>query len=132
VRRNEPLTKSDIAELERMFNKEGIGGPDEIERVTAEGGLGLFVRSLVGLDRAAAKAAFGDFLISRTLSANQVEFINMLIEHLTARGVIEPSVLYESPFTDVDPLGVSGVFPKRMRSRSSTFLKLFGTMLRPE
>lgn len=93
-----------------MFNKEGIGGPDEIERVTAEGGLGLFVRSLVGLDRAAAKAAFGDFLISRTLSANQVEFINMLIEHLTARGVIEPSVLYESPFTDVDPLGVSGVF----------------------
>lgn len=110
VRRNEPLTPSDIAELERMFNTEGFGSPGEIERVKAQGGLGLFVRSLVGIDRAAAKAAFGDFLVGRTLTANQLEFVNMLIEHLTARGVVDPGLLYESPFTDVDPMGVSGVF----------------------
>jgi type I restriction enzyme R subunit len=110
VRRNQPLTASDIAELERMFNDEGLGGPDEMKQVTAEGGLGLFVRSLVGLDREAAKAAFGDFLVGRTLSANQIQFVNMLIEHLTARGTVDASLLYESPFTDVDPMGVSGVF----------------------
>jgi type I restriction enzyme R subunit len=110
VRRNEPLTPSDIAELERMFSDEGLGGPEVIERVTAEGGLGLFVRSLVGLDREAAKAAFGDFLVGRTLTANQLEFVNMIIEHLTARGVVDPGLLYESPFTDVDPMGVSGFF----------------------
>jgi type I restriction enzyme R subunit len=110
IRRNEPLTPSDIAELERMFNDEGLGGPDESASVAAEGGLGLFVRSLVGLDREAAKAAFADFLVGRTLTANQLEFVNMLIEHLTARGVVDPGLLYASPFTDVDPMGVSGVF----------------------
>ncbi len=110
IRRNAPLTQSDIAELERMFNDEGLGGPDEVEVVTAEGGLGLFVRSLVGLDREAAKAAFGAFLVGRTFTANQLEFVNMLIEHLTARGTVDPALLYASPFTDVDPMGVSGVF----------------------
>lgn len=109
LRRNDPLTKSDIAELERMFNEEGLGGlPEEIER--ANGGLGLFVRSLIGLDRAAAKAAFSEFLVGRKLTANQLEFVNMLIEHLTARGAIDPGLLYASPFTDIDPQGVSGVF----------------------
>ena len=34
----------------------------------------------------------------------------MMIEHLTARGVMDPRLLYESPFTDLDPLGVAGVF----------------------
>ena len=110
VRRNEPLSPSDLAELERMFSEAGIGRKGELERAQAEGGLGLFIRSLVGLDRKAAVAAFGGFIAGRTLTANQLEFINMLIEHLTARGVVAPEGLYESPFTDVDPLGVSGVF----------------------
>ena len=34
----------------------------------------------------------------------------MMIDHLTARGVMDPRLLYESPFTDIDPLGVAGVF----------------------
>jgi len=55
-----------------MFNDEGLGGPDAIENVTAEGGLGLFVRSLVGLDREAAKAAFGAFLVAPDLHGESV------------------------------------------------------------
>jgi type I restriction enzyme R subunit len=110
VRRNEPLTTSDISELARMFSEAGLTDANDL--IEKDGGLGLFVRSLVGLDRRAAKGAFNEFLVGRTLNANQLEFLNMLIEHLTARGAIEPSLLYESPFTDVDPLGVSGVFPE--------------------
>jgi type I restriction enzyme R subunit len=110
VRRNEPLTASDLAELERLFFEAGFADSEEIESARAGGGLGLFVRSLVGLDRKAAITAFSDFLVGRTLAANQLEFVNMLIEHLTAQGVVDPGLLYESPFTDVDPLGVSGVF----------------------
>jgi type I restriction enzyme R subunit len=34
----------------------------------------------------------------------------MVIEHLTARGIMDARLLYESPFTDIDPLGVAGVF----------------------
>jgi type I restriction enzyme, R subunit len=71
-----------------------------VERIRGEGGLGLFVRSLVGLDRAAAKRAFDAFSEDRKLTAHQLEFIDMMIEHLTARGVMDPRLLYESPFTD--------------------------------
>jgi type I restriction enzyme, R subunit len=108
--RNEPLTKTDLAELDRMFTEAGLGTPEEIERIRGEGGLGLFVRSLVGLDRAASKRALDTFIQGRKLTAHQHEFVDMVIDHLTARGVMDPRLLYESPFTDLDPLGVAGVF----------------------
>jgi type I restriction enzyme R subunit len=108
--RNEPLTVTDLGELERIFAEAGVGTPEEMERIRGEGGLGIFVRSLVGLDRAAAKRALDGFSDGRKLTAPQHEFVNMVIDHLTARGVMDPRLLYESPFTDIDPLGVAGVF----------------------
>jgi type I restriction enzyme, R subunit len=72
--------------------------------------VGFFVRSLVGLDRDAAKRAPDGFSEGRKLTGHQHEFVNMIIDHLTARGVMDPRLLYESPFTDLDPLGVAGVF----------------------
>jgi type I restriction enzyme R subunit len=33
-----------------------------------------------------------------------------MIDPLTARGVMDPKLLYESPFTDFDTNGVAGVF----------------------
>src|SRR4029077_10713532 len=75
-----------------------------------QGGLGRFVRSLVGLDREAAKQAFAGFLQGRTLTADQLEFVDLVIDHLTERGVMDPKLLYESPFTDFDSNGVAGVF----------------------
>ena len=44
------------------------------------------------------------------LPAHQHDFVEMVIDHLTARGVMDPRLLYESPFIDLDPLGVAGVF----------------------
>ena len=111
LRRNEPLTATDLAELERVFVEAGVAEGQEIEQVRTEaGGLGLFVRSLVGLDREAAKHAFDVFLDGKRLSADQIEFLDMVIDHLTDRGIMDPGLLYESPFTDLDPLGVAGVF----------------------
>ncbi len=109
VRRNEQLTPTDLKEIERIFVAEGFA-PEDIKRVGEEVGLGLFVRSLVGLDREAAKAAFSGFQSGKTLTANQLEFLNLVIDYLTHRGQMDPALLYESPFTDFDPMGVSGVF----------------------
>ena len=58
----------------------------------ADGGLPRFVRALVGLDREAAKHAFTEFLDGRRLTADQLEFLDLVIDHLTARGRDGPEV----------------------------------------
>jgi len=110
VRRDEQLTPQDLEELERMFQEAGVGEPEDIERLKGEGGLGLFIRSVVGLDREAAKRSLGRFANQEGLSANQTEFVNLILNHLTERGYIDPKLLYESPYTDLDDRGVSGIF----------------------
>ncbi|WP_208862864.1 type I restriction-modification enzyme R subunit C-terminal domain-containing protein [Micromonospora chersina] len=82
----------------------------------------LFIRSLVGLDREAATEAFGEFLAGRTLTANQINFVNLIITHVTQNGVMEPAGLYESPFSDIAPHGPDSIFPSADVDRLITIL----------
>jgi type I restriction enzyme, R subunit len=110
LRRNEQLTPQDLAELERIMREEAVATDGDLESLQSAGGLGLFIRSLVGLERDAAKGAFAEFMAARNLNGNQIEFINLIIDHLTEKGAMDPRRLYESPFTDMADQGVSGVF----------------------
>jgi type I restriction enzyme R subunit len=111
LRMNRALTQSDLLELERMLAESGVGDFEEINRAKeASQGLGLFVRSLVGLDREAAKDALGAFLSGKVLGANQIEFVNLIVNHLTEHGVMDASLLYESPLTDITSQGPDGLF----------------------
>ena len=112
LHRNEQLTPQDLAELERILREETAATDKDLAAIATEGGLGLFVRSLIGLNRDAAKDAFAEVLAGQNLTANQIEFINLIIDYLTERGAMDPRRLYESPFTDLDDQGVSGLFPQ--------------------
>ncbi len=111
LRMNRALTAADLAELQRMLAQSGVGAVEDIRRAAEEAqGLGLFVRSLVGLDRQAAKEALAEFLNDKALSANQIEFVNLIVNHLTEHGMMEAARLYESPFTDLTARGPDGLF----------------------
>ncbi|MDQ1635642.1 MAG: type restriction enzyme subunit [Frankiaceae bacterium] len=58
----------------------------------------------------AATAAFDRYLTDRGLSSRQLHFVQLIVEHPTANGVVEVSALYESPFTDNAPQGPDMIF----------------------
>ena len=86
-----------------------------------------FVRGLVGMDRAAAQAAFSKLLSNQSLTPQQIRFVEMIIEQLTARGVIEPGALYEAPFIGLHAGGPDGLFAGRSEVITSIFRAIEST-----
>jgi len=87
------------------------GGTQSLLAEVKSAGLGLFVRSLVGLDREAAMQAFSELVNGSKLTPEQIEFIELVIEELTQNGIVLPERLFEPPFTDINALGPTAVFP---------------------
>ncbi|MEG4409326.1 type I restriction-modification enzyme R subunit C-terminal domain-containing protein [Microcoleus sp. MON2_D5] len=111
LRTNKQLTPSDLSELEKILLENKLGVEEDIDRAKEEAhGLGLFVRSLVGLDREVAKQELAKFISGKNLNSNQIEFVNMIVDYLTAHGAMDAAILYESPFTDITPQGPDGLF----------------------
>src|SRR6185312_1128489 len=124
LRSNEKLSAADLKELETLLETSGVASPEDIEKAQAETqGLGLFIRSLVGMDREVAKKAFGGFLAGKSLSANQIEFVDLIIDHLTEHGFMDEGHLYESPFTDIAPQGPDAIFSAEQIAALMTILR---------
>ena len=73
-------------------------------------GLGIFIRSLVGMERAAVSQAFSGVIAGSQATPDQIEFIALIVAELTDTGVMEAGRLYESPFLDISPQGPEGLF----------------------
>lgn len=113
LRRNKQLTRTDLETLEDMLVASGAGQRVDIAWVSERaGGLGIFVRGLVGLDRQSAVEAFADFLDEGRFDVNQIRFINLIVDELTKNGVVDPGRLFESPYTDQAPTGPDYFFPE--------------------
>jgi type I restriction enzyme R subunit len=114
LRFNEPLTPADVQQLENLlYEMGGEGSRDRFERTYGKlDSLGGFIRKLVGLDREAARKAFGKYLAGTHYNATQIRFIDQIIEYLTRNGVMDAGLLYEQPFTNYSPSGLDGLFPE--------------------
>lgn len=111
LRKNLPVTQSDLDELEKILLQQADGNAELIEKAKGEAkGLGLFIRSLVGLERDAANEAMAVFLNDTTANSKQLAFVRLVVEHLTHDGAMTDDRLYEAPFTDIAVTGPDSVF----------------------
>ncbi|MCK8467821.1 DEAD/DEAH box helicase family protein [Microbacterium sp. KSW4-16] len=111
LRRNKQLTPGDLTELEGMLVAAGAGPVDLVWANDQTGGLGIFIRGLVGLDRSAATEAFERYLDETKFTVVQIRFVNLIVDELTKNGVMDPSRLFEPPYTDQAPTGPDLIFP---------------------
>ena len=128
LRTNQPLTEFDLKGLETTLVEIGEEDgetllSDLLARSEAPS-LAHFVRSLVGLDRVAAQAAFAHFLNDRILAPQQIRFVEMVIDQLTARGVMGASALYEPPFSNLHAGGPDELFAGRENVINAVFQTL--------
>ena len=100
MKSNRPLTSSDIKILEEILWSE-VGTKQDYEAEYGEKPLGEFVREIVGLDMAAAKEAFAEYLDETKLDSRRIHFVNQIVEFIVHNGMMKDlSVLQETPFTD--------------------------------
>ncbi|WP_438765343.1 DEAD/DEAH box helicase family protein [Kushneria sp. TE3] len=134
LRTNQPLTQTDLESLETMLTTIGEeDGEELLQNLMAQHeapSLAHFIRGLVGMDNEAAKAAFSQYLSDHSLTVPQMRFIEMVIEQLTARGVMDASALYEAPFSSVHAGGPDALFADRNNVIEGIFEALEATQPR--
>lgn len=110
--RNHQLTDTDLDDLKEILIAGGIGDEETIEKAAEKAhGLGLFLRSLVGLDRQAALELFSEYLDESRFSSIQIEFVRQIIDELSRNGIVERGRLFEEPYTDIYSGDVFELFP---------------------
>ena len=119
VRRGEALTQAELEALEDlMFDEGALGTREEFEaQYGSDKPLTYFIRSILGFDTGAAKQAFGEFLEHGNLDADQITFIDNIINCLEKNGVIDKGMLFEPPFTHLHDQGAYGLFEEEQATK---------------
>lgn len=111
INTNKQITKKDLEELEHMlFENDELGTKEDYIKEYGEQPLGIFVRSILGLNLNSANEAFAEFIQAGNLTGDQITFIRTIISYLAQNGVIEKEMLFEPPFTNLNDQGIAGVF----------------------
>lgn len=129
IRKGQPIGKAELKTLTStiLTTHPGVDIDDlnELYGRSADE-LDLTIRELVGLDPVAVEDHFKNFLHQHpSLSAKQVQFLNLLKNYIAQHGSIVIEKLYEEPFTSVSHEGIDGVFTSDDINDLITVLKPF-------
>lgn len=97
----EHLSHQDIDELERILWQE-LGTKEDYERylrreqMTADIPVAAFIRKIVGLDRKKAIELFSEYISTNTLTAEQEEFINNILNYVCQNGDMGKNVFRDN------------------------------------
>jgi type I restriction enzyme R subunit len=123
LKQNIPISQSELQTLENMlFDGKERGSKDDFVKSYGQQPLGKFIRSIVGMDTNAAKEAFSEFLNAGNLSADQIRFVDMIIDYLSDKGVIDAEKLFDVPFTNFHTEGIAGLFDEENTNKILTIL----------
>jgi len=84
---NEPITAADYKELERIFTEE-LGTKEDYVGSYQDTPFGLLIRKIAKMNREAAMAAFGSFIAEECPNAEQIAFIEKVVDHLVENGCV--------------------------------------------
>ncbi len=98
LRNNIPLNEEDYKILEKIFTGE-LGTKDDYQKNFQDTPFGLLVRRVAKLERSAAMKVFSSFINHQNLNANQISFVNKVIDYIEQNGYVESiSELTKPPF----------------------------------
>lgn len=109
--KNIPVTTKELELLEEFLMQEAES-KDRLFTEYEEQPLGKFVRKIIGLDIEAAQKHFATLIHQANLNANQITFIQKIIDYLNKNGVLDKTMLTQPPFNDQDDNGIIGIFPE--------------------
>lgn len=113
LRNNIPLTETDYKMLERIFTGE-LGTREDYERSFKDTPFGLLVRRVAKLERAAAYKAFSAFINEQNLNADQIAFVEKVIDYVVQNGYMESvAELTKPPFDK--PQGFVRLFDHKLQ-----------------
>ena len=95
---NEPISTEDYKELERIFTEE-LGTIEDYQANYQDTPFGLLIRKIAKMDRDAAYAAFSTFIAEERPNAEQIHFIEQVVDYVTENGYINNVLdLMKAPF----------------------------------
>lgn len=88
LRNNIPLSEADYKSLEKILTGE-LGTKQDYEINFKDTPFGLLVRRIAKMEREAMLKAFSSFINDQNLNANQIAFVNKVIDYIEQNGYVE-------------------------------------------
>lgn len=124
LRTNQPIGQPELQDLENMLFDQGeVGTREQFEKAYGNQPLGKFVRSIVGLEASSVREAFSSFINNPSMSAQQIRFLDLIVQYLGSNGYLETEKLFEAPFTEISAHGLLGVFDQEQAGQVVSMLE---------